>query len=231
MLVVDDQSEARELVVRLLEPLGFAIREAANGRQAIDLWQQWQPQVIWMDLAMPVLDGVEAARQIKMSPTGPQPVIIALTALSGDEERAKALAAGCDDVLYKPMRESDLFAALEKHLGVRFIYEEAAVVPPPALDAEALARLPIAQREALAAALRALDTEAVDRAIAAIGELDAATAACLAAHARDFQYESILSALHGRRRIIRSLPTPREQKESSRCVMPLRVLPPLPPCA
>lgn len=195
MLVVDDESETRELVARLLGPLGFTIKEATNGQEAIDIWRQWHPQVIWMDLVMPVLDGIDAARRIKMAPDGPQTVIIALTALSGDEERAKALAAGCSDVLYKPMRESDLIAALEKHLGVRFIYEETGVAAP-VLDAGALARLPAAQRTSLEAALQALDSEAVDRVIAAIGDGDAETAAALAAQARDFQYESILSALH-----------------------------------
>jgi PAS domain S-box-containing protein len=195
MLVVDDESEARELVARLLGPLGFSMREAANGQQAIDIWQEWHPQVIWMDLAMPVLDGMEAARRIKASANGEQTAIIALTALSGDEDRAKALAAGCDDVLYKPMRESDLVAALEKHLGVRFIYEETAAAAAPVLDLGALARLPLAQRAALEAALLALDSEAVDQIIESIGDSDPESAAALAAQAREFQYESILSAL------------------------------------
>jgi len=196
ILVVDDQPAARELLVRQLAPLGFQLKEAVNGRAAISVWQHWRPHVILMDLAMPVLDGVEASRRICGAPRGPHSVVLALTA--GDEaERRAAVAAGCAAVLRKPLRQADLFAALEKHLGVRYVYREEKLPLPPRLDAAALASLPEAQRAVLEQALVRLDPAAVDAAIDAIRAEYAGLALALDAWARDFHYDAILLALRG----------------------------------
>jgi signal transduction histidine kinase/DNA-binding response OmpR family regulator len=197
LLVVDDHAEARELLVQLLAPLGFELQEAADGQAAIDRWREWQPDLIWMDLRMPVLDGREAARRIRAANQGQQPVIIALTASCFEEERADVLAAGCDDLLRKPFREEDLFAMLEKHLSVRFIYQMEAEMPPLlSLDANALARLPEALRAALEQAMQGLDVAAVERTIDSVRACDVRTADALAMWAGEFQYDEILSALH-----------------------------------
>jgi two-component system, sensor histidine kinase ChiS len=124
LLAVDDQEINRKLLVRLLVPLGFDLREAGNGREALDIWQSWQPDLIWLDMRMPVLDGYEVTRRIKATAQGQATIIVAITASAMAEERAFILAQGCDDYIRKPFREEELLAALEKHLGVRFIYEE-----------------------------------------------------------------------------------------------------------
>jgi signal transduction histidine kinase/CheY-like chemotaxis protein len=197
LLVVDDHAEARELLVQMLAPLGFELQEAADGQAAIDRWREWQPNLIWMDLRMPVLDGREAARRIRAADQGQQPVIIALTASCFEEERADVLAAGCDDLLRKPFREEDLFALLEKHLRVRFIYQMEAAAPPLlSLDANALASLPEPLRAALERATQRLDVAAVERTIDAVRACDVRIADALAMWAGEFQYDEILSALH-----------------------------------
>jgi CheY-like chemotaxis protein len=197
LLVVDDHAEARELLVQMLAPLGFELQEAADGQAAIDRWREWQPNLIWMDLRMPVLDGREAARRIRAADQGQQPVIIALTASCFEEERADVLAAGCDDLLRKPFREEDLFAMLEKHLKVRFIYQMEAAAPPLlSLDANALASLPEPLRAALERATQRLDVAAVERTIDAVRACDVRIADALAMWAGEFQYDEILSALH-----------------------------------
>src|SRR6185436_13886279 len=72
----------------------------------------------------PVMDGYEATRRIKSLANGEKTVIIALTASAFEHERSKALDAGCDDYVSKPVRESTIFGKLAQHLGIQFIYEE-----------------------------------------------------------------------------------------------------------
>ena len=103
-----------------LDPLGFDIREVEDGAAAIDLWQRWQPHLIWMDMRMPNLNGQEATRRIRQAEAaqGLKPtVIVALTATAFEEKRQEILAAGCNHLIRKPFRAEDLFATLQQHLG------------------------------------------------------------------------------------------------------------------
>jgi CheY-like chemotaxis protein len=124
ILIVDDQEVNRKLLVKLFQPLGFEVQEAANGQEALDIWEQWEPHLIWMDMRMPVMDGYEATRRIKGTTKGQATVIVALTASGLEEDRAVILSEGSDDYMRKPFRETELFEMLSKHLGVRYIYPE-----------------------------------------------------------------------------------------------------------
>ncbi|MBL1208923.1 ammonium transporter [Geminocystis sp. GBBB08] len=124
ILVVDDRPINRLLVIKLLQPLGFELKEAANGKEAIEIWEEWNPNLIWMDMRMPVMDGYEATQYIKGTIKGNATAIIALTASVLEEEKAVILSAGCDDFIRKPFRESVIFEAMAKHLGVEYIFYE-----------------------------------------------------------------------------------------------------------
>ncbi len=124
ILVVDDRADNCLVIERLLSPLGILVREAKNGQEAIAVWEDWKPHLIWMDMQMPVMDGYEATRKIKAHPLGKQTVIVALTASAFEEERKTILRAGCDDFMRKPFEAKILFAKMEELLGVRYIYEE-----------------------------------------------------------------------------------------------------------
>jgi signal transduction histidine kinase/CheY-like chemotaxis protein len=124
ILIVDDKPLNRQLLVKLLNPLGFELKEAANGKEAIEIWDEWEPHLIWMDMRMPVLDGYDATKEIKATTKGQATAIIALTASVLEEEKAVVLSAGCDDFLRKPFREGDIFEGMKKHLGVRYVYED-----------------------------------------------------------------------------------------------------------
>ncbi len=124
ILIVDDKPLNRQLLIKLLNPLGFELKEACNGAEAIAVWDEWEPHLIWMDMRMPVMDGYEATKQIKSTAKGQATAVIALTASVLEEERAVMLSTGCDDFMRKPFRESDIFDAMSKHIGVRFVYEE-----------------------------------------------------------------------------------------------------------
>jgi len=124
ILVVEDKFTNRLLLVNILTSLGFEVREAEDGEKALALWETWAPQLIWMDMRMPVMNGYEATKRIKEHPNGQQTKIIALTASAFEEDRQLILSLGCDDFLRKPFREEELLGKMSKYLGVKYIYEE-----------------------------------------------------------------------------------------------------------
>ena len=122
ILVVDDQLENRQLLVKLLSQVGLEVREASSGEQAVQVWQQWHPHLIWMDIRMPGVDGYEATQEIRANPDGQLPIIIALTAQASSSDRTLALSTGCNDFLSKPFKEEALFAKMATHLRLRYTY-------------------------------------------------------------------------------------------------------------
>ncbi|MEG4212405.1 response regulator [Microcoleus sp. S13_B4] len=135
ILAVDDNQENRRLLVKMLQPIGFEVREAENGYQAVELWESWQPHLIWLDTRMPVMDGFETVRQIrtKEKQTQRRTVIIALTASTFEERKGEIIAAGCDDFVRKPFQEQILFDKMACYLRVRYLYQELPRLPVGAL--------------------------------------------------------------------------------------------------
>jgi CheY-like chemotaxis protein len=120
---VDDKWDNRQLLIKLLEPFGFDLREAGNGQEAIDIWKTCEPHLIWMDMRMPVMDGYEATKRIRAQASRiPRTVIIAVTANVLEEGRTAVMSTGCDDIVIKPFREADIIEMLQKHLNVKFLY-------------------------------------------------------------------------------------------------------------
>ncbi|MDJ0647715.1 MAG: ATP-binding protein [Xenococcaceae cyanobacterium MO_188.B19] len=127
ILIVEDIKENRQLILEILESVGFNVREARNGQQAIWIWQEWQPHLIWMDIQMPIVNGYEAIEQIrkreKRQKNLQSTVIIALTASAFQEEREKILAIGADDFVSKPFAEWTIFEKIQTHLKVDFVWQ------------------------------------------------------------------------------------------------------------
>jgi signal transduction histidine kinase len=207
LLVVDDKWDNRQLLIRLLGPLGFEIREAQNGQEAVEIWETWKPHLIWMDLRMPVLNGYEATKRIKSeiphSKPEVQTVIIAVTASSFEEEQAVILSAGCDDFLRKPFREAEVFDLLHKHLGVRFVYEEhqpSTIERRPSeaeamVTSNALAALPEDLLKNLERATITTDIKKIITIIDEIRSYNTTLADILADLAGDFEYTKILNTI------------------------------------
>jgi two-component system sensor histidine kinase/response regulator len=124
ILVVDDRLESRLLLVKLLSSVGFLVQQAKNGQEAIEIWEKWQPHLIWMDMRMPIINGYEATRHIKSTSHAENTVIIALTASAFEEDRTTVLQAGCDDFMRKPFREELLWEKMSYHLGVEYLYQD-----------------------------------------------------------------------------------------------------------
>lgn len=122
ILVVEDKLTNRLLLHKLLHSIGFAVKEAHNGQEAIKIWSSWQPDLIFMDIRMPIMNGYEATQHIKSTPNGNSTVIIALTASAFEEDRQMILSAGCDDFIRKPFQEEELLTMISRHLGVQYVY-------------------------------------------------------------------------------------------------------------
>ncbi|SEH06108.1 PAS domain-containing hybrid sensor histidine kinase/response regulator [Candidatus Venteria ishoeyi] len=122
VLVVDDDSDNCALLKKMLARVGFEVKVAIDGAQAVEMFQSWQPHFIWLDIQMPVMDGLTAVAKIRAQPDGNKVKVIGVSAHVFHEERARVLEAGCDDVLNKPFHISEVFKLMAKHLGVSYIY-------------------------------------------------------------------------------------------------------------
>ncbi len=196
ILIVDDNQTNRQLLIKLLQPLGFELKEAENGQEAIDTWREWQPQLIWMDIRMPVMNGYEATREIKSEPKGKETKIIALTASSLKEGNTMARAAGCDDYYQKPFKEKEIFEAMHHHIGVEYLYEDIEEVASKVdseeiLTPKALKIVPVE----LLTKLEGLSVQAnimeVDKVIAEINSYSEGVARALTDLADGFEYSKI----------------------------------------
>jgi PAS domain S-box-containing protein len=198
LLAVDDVEAGRRLLVRLLQPLGFDVREAANGQEALEIYQAWQPDLIFMDVRMPVLDGREATRRIRALLEGEEPVIIALTASVLAEERKDTVDYGFDDFVRKPFLETTILEALERHLGAAFVYEAEGSLEPPAEAPDArspAAALNLTWIAEMRQATIEGDPQWMERLISQIRERHPRIAGRLTELAYDFAHDDILEFL------------------------------------
>jgi CheY-like chemotaxis protein len=136
VLIADDIEDNRQLLAQLLAPVGFEIRLATNGAEAVQEFEQWRPHLVLMDFRMPVMDGREAIRRIRALPGGKEPKIIAVTASAMEENRLDLMAIGADDFISKPYREVELFQKIHTHAGVEYVYAADREVAAPQEAAE-----------------------------------------------------------------------------------------------
>ena len=195
LLIVDDNADNRLLLATLLTEVGFQVREAENGQEAINMFEQWQPHLIWMDMRMPVMDGYEATVKIRQLEDGDAVKIIALTASAFKEQHGRIIDAGCDAVLHKPFQAQEIFAVLAKHLGVKFTFLDTPALLPSLIQettVEMLDKLPEALRQQLHEAAQNLDTEETDAIIAQIHALAPEVGDGLQELAQQYQFDQII---------------------------------------
>jgi PAS domain S-box-containing protein len=203
ILIVDDQIENRDWLVKLLTLIGFSVRSADNGEAAIRNWEEWEPQLILMDVHMPVMDGLEATRRIKASPRGRETVIVALTASAMDHDREAASQSGANDFLSKPCREEELLKKIGDHLNIQYEYEETSradeeglQVDGEALSAERLGLLPLELLNKLRNAILRGDKRGLDRLILEISEtVDVRIAQVIQGLANNYDYDALTRLL------------------------------------
>ncbi|HZR37785.1 MAG TPA: DAHL domain-containing protein [Nevskia sp.] len=154
VLVVDDMAANREVLVELLQQAGFEVDQAADGRQALARAEAAPPHLVLMDIRMPVMDGLEATRQLRRLPALQRIPVIGVSAGSAQSDGADCLAAGADAFFTKPVEHARLLQEIGRQLRLEWLHEavppppaaaaEAALVPPPQEDIQALHRLALA---------------------------------------------------------------------------------------
>ncbi|MDD5214168.1 MAG: response regulator [Methylococcales bacterium] len=196
LLVVDDTTDNRLLLATMLTDVGFEVREAENGQEAVDIFEQWQPDLIWMDMRMPVMNGYEATTKIRQLPHGDEVKIIALTASAFKEQHSGIIDAGCDDVLHKPFHVPEIFATLVKHLDVKFIYrtdtDDHCKALRGIITPEMIEVLPLELRQKLCDTALKLDIEELESVISEIAALSPNLAQDLRELLASYQFDQII---------------------------------------
>ena len=124
VLVIDDCETNRDILCKLLRHVGFEACEASSGPMGIELFTEWEPQVVLVDLVMPGMSGQEVIRRMRSLPHGDSITIIAVTASTLEEDRESVLAEGADAFLRKPFRDDELYEYIREYANVEFEYEE-----------------------------------------------------------------------------------------------------------
>ena len=128
ILIAEDQPENALLLSRLMSAIGLEMKVAENGKQCVELFQDWHPDLIWMDRRMPIMDGVEATLRIRELSGGRQVKIVAVTASAFREQQQEMLAAGMDDFVSKPYRFGEIYDCLARQLGLKYVYRSQTAV-------------------------------------------------------------------------------------------------------
>ena len=216
-LVADDHSTNRDVLNNMLSRVGFQVKEAVNGLEAVNLYRSWKPHLVLIDLIMPVMSGRKAIKAIRHSSGTPTtPAIIAVTASVLREDRAMVLSEGANGFLLKPLREEDLFEMIARHLDVHFVYDEKGPPSsvydekgPPSSEpvrpvkipvtpaAENIHLLPAEMLERMQTALRKLDTDALSAMIDECEAYDGNTAASLREMMNNYEFDRLDRLLMG----------------------------------
>lgn len=204
LLVVDDRDTNREILVKMLAPVGFSVIEAKDGQSGVDAFAAHAPDLVFMDVVMPAMDGREATRRIRTLPNGKEVPIVAVSASVFEDQSREVMAAGVDDFLRKPFREEELFDKLARLLPVEFEYEGEAGDPAARQEgtglsdedvAEAVALLPPDVRSQLIVAARELDRGRILALLSGIGEAAPGVADRLRGHAEGYRFDLIEDVL------------------------------------
>ncbi|MEG4485034.1 PAS domain S-box protein [Microcoleus sp. D2_18a_B4] len=199
ILIVEDLEENRRLLVEILTSVGFEVREAKQGVEALSLWESWRPHLILMDIRMPIVDGYTATKYIRERPQSQETVIIALTASVLEEDREKVLMAGCNDFISKPFQQRELFDKLAKYLGVQYIYEVVEQTPQKQLvetvSVEDISMMPPQWLEQMYQAAYYLDTEVMNELLVQIPESKASLSQALTGYINNFNSDRIMELI------------------------------------
>jgi CheY-like chemotaxis protein len=163
---------------------------------AVESFEEWRPHFIFMDLRMPVMDGIQATKHIRSLPHGAEVKIAAMTASVFESETEGVLASGMQHFIRKPYRPQEVFDCLASHLGLRYQFAQEPTSAPTELSnrtrTESLAAVPAELRKELADAVVSLNHQRVAAVIVKVAEADAALAEVLRGMNDQSSYTAIL---------------------------------------
>ncbi len=194
ILVVEDDTESRNLLVELLTVVGFNVKEAQDGEEALKIFKIWKPDFIWMDIRMPKIDGTEASRLLRKYQSDKPVYIAALTAHALEDEKEKILKAGVDAFVRKPFREREIFEVMGKYLNIDYIYEtkEQEFEPREKEEGtELIRRLPEFLQKKLHKAIIEYDTIAIKSMIAQVKQIEPLLAKVFEEYLKKLNYQGL----------------------------------------
>ena len=201
ILVVDDREMNRDVLVRMLGAVGFITHEATSGQGAIEALHNWRPDLIFMDMMMPIMDGREATRRIKSLPEGKETPIIMVSASAMEEDRVEALASGADGFIRKPYREQEILQEIGYHLPIKYIYEDEAESREPlphgdiTVDKGAVKRLSEKLKAELFESVRNGDLDRLEELIGQVAIQEKSLAGDLQRLANSYEYAELFKLL------------------------------------
>ncbi|OFY31695.1 MAG: hypothetical protein A2X09_08975 [Bacteroidetes bacterium GWF2_43_11] len=200
VLVVDDKPLNRDVAKTMLGVIGFTIREAENGLEALKEFETWKPDIILLDIVMPLMDGREVVSRIRATEAGQKVVIITVSASALDEEKAAILSLGVNDFVKKPFQENELLESIGIQAGLEYEYdneeEKEQGIKENRFDYKALVLiLPQELRAKLAKASILGDIDMLRHLIGQIAETDSTLADHLFLLQKSFKFEEILELL------------------------------------
>jgi PAS domain S-box-containing protein len=200
ILVVDDNQDNRDLLHDLLQPVGFEIREAHNGAEALAAFSDWSPHAVLMDMRMPIMDGYEATRRIKATEAGRDTPVVAVTASAFRESEEEIHQTGASAYLRKPFQTTEVFEILGKCLGLEYVYAaepatDAAQAQASELSQDSVAALPSELRASMSEAVSAGDMTLFAELIGQAQSIDPAVSVALRTLSERYDYGKLRELL------------------------------------
>ena len=195
ILVVDDVRENRQMLMAMLDMEGFQLKEAINGLEALELFKAWGPDVVLMDMRMPVMDGYEATVRIKQ--LRGDSIVVAVTASAFDDDEREVIRSGVDGYLRKPLAPDELFSVLSEKLGARFVYRDD-LLEGVESGSRGVESLPQDLVLSMAEAVEDGDMARLERLILKVQDVDTTMASRLKSLAESYDYSGLERLLKGK---------------------------------
>jgi len=200
ILVVEDNLEISQLLLELIGAIGLQVKSAQNGIEALEIWKNWQPDLIWMDIQIPIMDGYETTGKIRNSPQGDKTKIIALSANAFIENQSFTLEAGFDDYVTKPFSKQIIFERMASHLDLEYTYESDKIHNPyfsrtNKLEKEGLETIDKDLLRQIKEAAILLDEQQIQKLISLIPKENSKPTEILSKLLKNFQFEEILEII------------------------------------
>ena len=197
ILIVEDQIENWLLLQRIHEKVGIEVQIAKNGLQGIEMFEKWQPHLMWMDVRMPVMDGLEATKKIRNLESGKDVKIIGISAHVFKDEIKNVMSVGMDSFVKKPYQFHEIYECLNEQLGIKFTYNKAdKKTEQVQLTIDMLKNIDINILKKLEAAIKNLNDEQIEFAINKIQEIDSETAQTILFYTKNLKYTEIYRLLN-----------------------------------
>ena len=201
VLIVDDRETNRDILFKILEPLGFLVAQAADGREAFGLIDSWGPELLLLDLVMPGISGRDIIQAIRTDPARKNLKIIVITASVLDEEKEGVINLGADAFVRKPFREKEVLDEIGSLFGLEYAYDAGGDdAPSPAAFsgnelAAKISALPAETLSRLRDSIKLGDLDEVRKIAGEISENDAPLAGAIMEMADSYRFEALLGIL------------------------------------